>query len=88
MDKIGPQSLIAPPILEELTMAYRTDAILEGVRVDEMLVLRALAEGQAPASRDGIDPLRDKGWIEMAGDVPLITLTGRALLEHPPTRLL
>lgn len=63
-------------------MAQPEDRILEGVHASELASLRALAEGgHMPARRD-IAPLHAKGWVDMLGDVPVITITGRTLLER------
>jgi len=47
--------------------------------------LKALAEGGFSAtSMEQLERLEAKGWVELYGDVALITLTGRTLLERPP----
>ena len=68
-------------------MVRQDDMILEGVRPADMASLRALAqEGVVPA-RAHIAQLHAKGWIDLVNDEPIITLTGRTLLERPPLGL-
>lgn len=68
-------------------MVRQEDVILEGVKAGEVASLRALAAGQAMPARGEIALLQAKGWVDMVGEDALITLTGRALLDHPPLRL-
>lgn len=68
-------------------MVRQADVILEGVRAAELACLNALARGEALSRRSDVAPLYAKGWVELAGDQPIITLTGRTLLDHPPTAL-
>lgn len=63
------------------------DAILEGVKPTEMACLKALAAGGTLETQLLVAALEAKGWVEMVGGVPIITLTGRALLDHPPVPL-
>jgi hypothetical protein len=61
------------------------DRILEGVREFDFDHLKALADGEGPAgTSEHIERLEAKGWVERYGDIHLITLTGRTLLERPP----
>lgn len=61
------------------------DAVLEGVRPSEVEQLRLLAQGRsATASPQQLAQIAAKGWLDTVDGVHLITLTGRALLEHPP----
>lgn len=60
-------------------MKPQVDRILEGVRPSEVAQLQALAAGQLPI--DHLRPLEDKGWVETIAGTPLITLTGRTLLD-------
>lgn len=59
-----------------------TDIILEGVRASEIASLAALDRGQVGISPDELRRLTLKGWVEQLAEQPLITLTGRALLER------
>lgn len=69
-------------------MLRQDDMILEGVRAAELASLSALARGEPMSRRNDMAPLYAKGWIELVGNEPIITLTGRALLERPPAGLL
>ena len=61
------------------------DTILEGVRAFDLDHLKALAAGSHASGNEAqLDRLAAKGWVERFGDVHLITLTGRTLLDHPP----
>lgn len=60
-------------------MKPQVDRILEGVLPSELTQLRALAAGKTPL--DPLRPLEDKGWVETFAGTPLITLTGRTLLD-------
>lgn len=63
-------------------MVRQDDLILEGVNASEVASLRALAAGEPlPAQRD-IAPLHAKGWVDVIGNEPIITLTGRTLLDR------
>jgi ribosomal protein S19E (S16A) len=62
-------------------MQKRVDVILEGVRPAEIEHLRALAAGNPPPRQSFLTPLEDKGWVETVAGIPLITLTGRTLLD-------
>ncbi len=68
-------------------MVRQEDMILEGVKAVELASLSALARGEALSGGSDMAPLCAKGWVELAGDQPIITLTGRTLLDHPPTGL-
>jgi len=68
-------------------MVRQDDVILEGVRAVELASLSALARGEPVSKGSDMVPLYAKGWVELAGDQPIITLTGRTLLDHPPTGL-
>lgn len=68
-------------------MVRQDDMILEGVKAAELASLSALARGGIGAKGIDMVPLCAKGWVELAGDQPIITLTGRTLLDHPPTGL-
>lgn len=68
-------------------MAQPDDRILEGVQASELASLRALAEGGLVPEKRDIVPLHAKGWVDMLGDVPVITITGRTLLERFPSGL-
>jgi hypothetical protein len=70
-----------------LVVSQQNDRILEGVRPSEVASLRALADGKAPPARPDMVPLHAKGWVDMFGDVAIITLTGRALLDRQPSGL-
>jgi len=67
-------------------MKSRVDVILEGVRPLELEHLRALDAGRSPAEKSFLRPLEDKGWVETIGGTPLITLTGRTLLDGAGAR--
>lgn len=60
-------------------MKPQIDRILEGVRPSELAHLQALAAGRV--TPDHLRPLEDKGWVETVAGIPLITLTGRTLLD-------
>lgn len=62
-------------------MVRQDDVILEGVRPTELARLRELAAGGI-AQAGQLHPLAAKGWIDLVGGVPLITLTGRTLLDR------
>ncbi|KKB76054.1 hypothetical protein VW35_20235 [Devosia soli] len=62
-------------------MKSRVDVILEGVKPVELEYLKALDAGRSPAEQSFLRPLEDKGWVETVGGTPLITLTGRTLLD-------
>ena len=62
-------------------MKHQVDIILEGVRPAELAQLQALALGHGSEGGLQLSPLEAKGWVETVGGVPLITLTGRALLD-------
>ena len=65
-------------------MKPQTDRILEGVLPSELAQLQALAAGKA--MREPLRPLEDKGWVETVAGIPLITLTGRTLLDGSAAR--
>ena len=65
-------------------MKPQIDRILEGVRPAEVAQLQALAAGRLPI--DPLRPLEDKGWVETIAGTPLITLTGRTLLDGAASR--
>jgi len=67
-------------------MNSRADLILEGVRPTELEQLRALDAGVSPLGQSYLRPLEDKGWVETIAGTPLITLTGRTLLERQGAR--
>lgn len=56
------------------------DVILEGLRPGELAALRDIDDGRG--SVRPMDGLAAKGWLEVVAGVPLITLTGRALLDR------
>lgn len=56
------------------------DVILEGLRPGELAALRDIDHGRG--SMRPMDGLAAKGWLEVVAGVPLITLTGRALLDR------
>lgn len=61
----------------------QVDIILEGVRPAELVHLRALDEGRGDSALAAqLRPLEAKGWVETVSGVPLITLTGRTLLDN------
>lgn len=62
-------------------MVRQKDLILAGVQPGDVASLRLLAAGTLPEG-EAVYPLEAKGWVEVAQGVPLITLTGRALLER------
>jgi hypothetical protein len=62
-------------------MAQPADRILEGVQASEVASLQALAEGGLMPARRDIASLHAKGWVDMLGNVPVITITGRTLLD-------
>ena len=69
-------------------MLEQRDSILEGVLPFDLDHLKAVAEGSVGSERDDdLARLEAKGWLERHGEVHLITLTGRALLERPPIRI-
>jgi hypothetical protein len=55
------------------------DAVLEGVRPEEIEALVAIDRGRRPGLMVALR-LRAKGWIDMIDGTYLITVTGRALL--------
>jgi len=60
------------------------DAVLEGARRSDLEQLRLLAQGRsATATAQQLARIEAKGWLETIGNIHLITLTGRALLERP-----
>jgi hypothetical protein len=64
------------------------DAVLEGARRSDLEQLRLLAQGRsATATAQQLARIEAKGWLETIGNIHLITLTGRALLERPPRGL-
>ena len=64
------------------------DAVLEGARRSDLEQLRLLAQGRsATATVQQLAQIEAKGWLETVGDIQLITLTGRTLLERPPLGL-
>lgn len=67
-------------------MVQMQDVILEGLRPGELNILREIDHGSA--SIRSFDGLAAKGWLDVVGGVPLITLTGRTLLDrHDLSRL-
>ncbi|MDV3252927.1 hypothetical protein DevBK_16430 [Devosia sp. BK] len=68
-------------------MTPQVDRILEGVRPMEVTHLQALASGQIPVGTAHLRQLEDKGWIETVAGTPLITLTGRTLLDGASARI-
>lgn len=60
---------------------FPRDLVLEGVRPADVATLRQLRAGTAPLDDDRMQRLVAKGWLEMPGGVPLITLTGGTLLD-------
>lgn len=67
-------------------MKSRVDVILEGVKPVELEHLQALDAGRWPSGQAFLRPLEDKGWVETVGGTPLITLTGRTLLDGAADR--
>ena len=66
-------------------MLNHKDSILEGVRAFDLVHLQALAAGTTSRGNEAqLKRLEAKGWLERHGDVHLITLTGRTLIDHPP----
>lgn len=64
------------------------DAVLEGARRSDLEQLRLLAQGRsATATAQQLARIEAKGWLETIGNIHLITLTGRTLLERPPQGL-
>lgn len=64
------------------------DAVLEGARRSDLEQLRLLAQGRsATATAQQLARIEAKGWLETIGNIHLITLTGRTLLERPPRGL-
>ena len=64
------------------------DAVLEGARRSDLEQLRLLAQGRsATATAQQLAQIEAKGWLETVGDIHLITLTGRTLLERRPFNL-
>ena len=64
------------------------DAVLEGARRSDLEQLRLLAQGRsATATEQQLARIEAKGWLETIGNIHLITLTGRTLLERPPLGL-
>ncbi|GLQ53637.1 hypothetical protein [Devosia nitrariae] len=63
------------------------DAVLEGANPNEIAALSRLGNqpGYMP-SPDLAGSLQAKGWIDQAGDVYLLTITGRTLIERPLTK--
>lgn len=68
-------------------LVRQEDRILEGVKAAELMSLNAIARGELAVRNCDLAGLSAKGWVELAGDQPIITLTGRTLLDHPPARL-
>jgi len=62
-------------------MKPQIDRILEGVRPMELVQLQALAAGGSVPGQTYLRPLEDKGWVETIAGTPIITLTGRTLLD-------
>lgn len=63
-------------------MQHPRDTILEGVRAADLEQIRLLANGVADQRRTAdLTRLEANGWIEIAHGTPLITITGRTLLE-------
>ena len=62
-------------------MKPQIDRILEGVRPMELIQLQALASGESMLGQTNLRPLEDKGWVETIAGTPIITLTGRTLLD-------
>ena len=60
---------------------FPRDFVLEGVRPTDVSALRQLRQGDASVSYDSVRRLEAKGWIDLPGGVPLITLTGSAVLD-------
>ena len=61
------------------------DVVLEGAGIVDIEQLQLLAGGQsATASAQQMARIAAKGWLETVGEVHLITITGRTLLERQP----
>ena len=61
------------------------DVVLEGAGIVDIEQLQLLAGGQsATASEQQMARIAAKGWLETVGEVHLITITGRTLLERRP----
>ena len=64
------------------------DVVLEGAKTLDIEQLQLLAGGKsATASVQQMARIAAKGWLETVGEVHLITLTGRTLLERQPQGL-
>lgn len=69
-------------------MLMERDVVLEGVRALDLEQLQLLARGRAAtASSQQLARIEAKGWLEIVDGIHLITLTGRTLLERPPSAL-
>lgn len=64
---------------------FSRDLILEGVRPADVIALRHILGGEALVSESMISRLAAKGWLEVQGGIPLITLTGGTLLHSDGT---
>ena len=61
---------------------FPRDLVLEGVRPTDIVALRQLRAGHPKVDEDCMRRLEAKGWIELPGGVPLVTLTGGTLLDR------
>lgn len=62
-------------------MRPQIDRILEGVQPMELIQLQALAASGVVPGQTYLRPLEDKGWVETIAGTPIITMTGRTLLD-------
>lgn len=56
------------------------DLVLEGIKPEDIKALEAVARGKRPTLMAALR-LRAKGWVDMAGGMYLLTITGRAVLD-------
>jgi len=68
-------------------MQVGRDVVLEGARPFDLEQLQLLAQGRsATGSAQQLERIAAKGWLETVDGVHLITLTGRTLLDRPPSK--
>jgi len=68
-------------------MQVGRDVVLEGARPFDVEQLQLLAQGRSvTGSAQQLERIAAKGWLETVGDVHLITLTGRTLLDRAPLK--
>ena len=60
---------------------FPKDLVLEGIRPADIVALRRLRQGDLTVSDNNVRRLEAKGWVDLPSGVPLITLTGGAVLD-------